>query len=360
MVIWRSFFWMVRRERVSDIPRAFKLAELFHRDYALGLEKKDDGSGFRRVDMAAQILDFYREYPQIDDEKIEILLEIFRNLREWKGGRNYANYAQIMRLAFLNRDKELAEEAKKEVEKMDGRFNCYVCFYGKPMLQYCVLHEDEEGILEMAAKICERSIPVKYHWCFDKCSQANEEELKSLVLQDCLNTGEGRMFARLWKGWRQVFEEPETGEGRDAKKVLFHSLAGDWSRQEERLRLAEKNDRDRREGRETPLDCLYWSLGWHCYFRMLDAQGIKAVEMRLGEDKERREWACRETAEYFEEQADLLGERMDRARKRFDYARVKRAYEECLVFREQEASVGERDFVGGNCLSGAQSSGNGK
>lgn len=142
--------------------------------------------------------------------------------------------------------------------------------------------------------------------------------------------------------------------------MLFHSLAGDWSRQEERLRLAEKNDRDRREGRETPLDCLYWSLGWHCYFRMLDAQGIKAVEMRLGEDKERREWACRETAEYFEEQADLLGERMDRARKRFDYARVKRAYEECLVFREQEASVGERDFVGGNCLSGAQSSGNGK
>lgn len=355
-----QLFWMVRRERVSDIPRAFKLAELFHRDYALGLEKKDDGSGFRRVDMAAQILDFYREYPQIDDEKIEILLEIFRNLREWKGGRNYANYAQIMRLAFLNRDKELAEEAKKEVEKMDGRFNCYVCFYGKPMLQYCVLHEDEEGILEMAAKICERSIPVKYHWCFDKCSQANEEELKSLVLQDCLNTGEGRMFARLWKGWRQVFEEPETGEGRDAKKVLFHSLAGDWSRQEERLRLAEKNDRDRREGRETPMDCLYWSLGWHCYFRMLDARGIKAVEMRLGEDKERREWACRETAEYFEEQADLLGERMDRARKRFDYARVKRAYEECLVFREQEAFVGERDFVGGNCLSGAQSSGNGK
>ena len=37
--------------------------------------------------------------------------------------------------------------------------------------------------------------------------------------------------------------------------------------------------------------------------------------------------------EYFEKQADALGGRMAQARKRFDYAGVKRTYEECLPFR---------------------------
>lgn len=372
---WETYFcnvaqllWLVQRRKTKDISRAFKLAEFFHRDYALGLAENDDGSGFRRVDAAALILDFYREYPQIDDEKIEVMLGIFRNLREWKGGGNYSNYAQVMKLAFLNRDKELAEEAKEKVEKVDGRFNCYVCFYGKPMLEYYVLHEDEEGILEMVARIRRRSIPIKYHWCFDKCSRAKEEELKSEVLQDCLNAGHSQMFARLFQAWKQVFEEPETGEIWVANKVFFHSLAGDWSRLEERLRLAEQDDRDRQEGKETPLESLYRSLCWYCYFRMLDKRGVKAVWMKLGEEgqtvgaeggeagiseqddrtepkvqsgeafspkpeKGCRKWACLEAAEYFEKQADALGGRMAQARKRFDYAGVKRTYEECLPFR---------------------------
>lgn len=371
---WEVYFcdmaellWLVRRTRVNDIPRAFKLAEIFHRDNVLGLENGEDGSGFWRVDLAARILDLYREYPQIDDGKIEIMLRIFRDLRERKGGGNYGNYSQIMKLALLNQDKELAREARKGIERVDGEINCYVCYYGKPMLDYHVLFEEEEEIWELVTRIGERSIPKKYHWCFNICEMANKKSMASRVLQDCLKAGCSQMFARFFKEWKQLFEEWGTGEVRDTPMVLFHSLAGDWSRLEERLRLAEQDDRDRQEGKETPLDCLYWSLCWYCYFRMLDKRGVKAVWMELGPEgqmdqedggeagisgkngnagpegrsgeafsprpeKGYRKWACLEVAEYFEKQADVLGGRMDRARKRFDYARVKRTYEECLTF----------------------------
>ena len=45
----------------------------------------------------------------------------------------------------------------------------------------------------------------------------------------------------------------------------------------------------------------------------------------------KRQWSCMEAAEYFERQADLLGEQMDKARKKFGYSKVKRCYEECLL-----------------------------
>ena len=108
--------------------------------------------------------------------------------------------------------------------------------------------------------------------------------------------------------WRHLYEAPETGGEKVTYRVLFHSLAGDWSDFEERLRLAEKDDQDRREGKETPLDCLYWSLCWYCYFRMLERRGTGTVWMKLGEDGS-REWTCLEAAAYFEEQADCWGHR---------------------------------------------------
>lgn len=324
-------FWLIRRNGVNDLRRAFQLAELFHRDNALHLGEEAGKSAQEwRVQVTAQILGFYLEYPQIDDGKIQHMLDIFREFHERYGSEwNNGDYQKIMCLAKLNRDKELAEEAKRKLERGDYENWCYVCYYGLQMIGYYVLCEDPEGVEELIARLCEQAIPVKYRWCFHLCESAKEGELVYEALLDCLKIGRSRMFARFFAKWRHLYEAPETGGEKVTYRVLFHSLAGDWSDFEERLRLAEKDDRDRREGKETPLDCLYWSLCWYCYFQMLERRGTGTVWMKLGEDGS-RERTCLEAAAYFEEQADLLGAQMNQARRRFDYESVKRTHEECF------------------------------
>ena len=113
------------------------------------------------------------------------------------------------------------------------------------MIGYYVLCEDPEGVEELIARLCEQAIPVKYRWCFHLCESAKEGELVYEALLDCLKIGRSRMFARFFAKWRHLYEAPETGGEKVTYRVLFHSLAGDWSDFEERLRLAEKDDRDR-------------------------------------------------------------------------------------------------------------------
>ncbi|MCI8660599.1 MAG: hypothetical protein HFG54_10215 [Lachnospiraceae bacterium] len=325
-------FWLVRRSGVNDLRRAFQLAELFHRDNALHVGEQAGSSAQEwRVQVTAQILGFYLGYPQIDDGKIQHMLDIFREFHERYGSEwNNGDYQKVMSLAKLNRDKELAKEAKRKLERGDYENWCYVCYYGLQMIGYYVLCEDPEGVEEMIGRLCERVIPVKYRWCYNLCESAKEEELVYEALLDCLKIGRSRMFARFFARWQHLYETSEAGGTNVTHRVLFHSLAGDWSDLKERLRLAEKDDQDKREGKETPLDCLYWSLCWYCYFQMLERQGTGTVWMKLGED-ESREWTCLEVTAYFEKQADLLGEQMDQARKRFEYDRVKRTYEECFL-----------------------------
>ena len=67
---------------------------------------------------------------------------------------------------------------------------------------------------------------------------------------------------------------------------------------------------------------------------MMDEDGAGNVSLLLGGNAEsRREYSCREAAEYFERQADLLGAQMDRARERFHYSNVKKAFAESLQYR---------------------------
>lgn len=354
-------FWLILRDGEKDLRRAFRLAELFHRDSALHIGEQAGRTAQEwRTQVTAQILGFYLEYPQIDDKKIRQMLDVFREFHERYGSEwNNGDYQKVMSLAKLNRDRELAEEAKRKLERADYENWCYVCYYGLQMIGYHVLREDPEEVEEMIARLCEKAIPVKYRWCFDQCETAKEAELVHAAILDCLMIGRSRMFARFFEKWRGLYEEADPGEDGDTYRVLLHSLAGDWSRTDERLRLAEKDDRDRREGKRTPLDCLYSSLCWYCYFQMLKEQGTETVWMELGEEEAAgvftytdesevreeqkdqsnrvesaeagRQWLCLEVAAYFERQADLLGEQMDRARKRFEYAKVKRTHEECFL-----------------------------
>lgn len=159
--------------------------------------------------------------------------------------------------------------------------------------------------------------------------------MKDIVLMNCLALGEIEQFGRYFARWQELYQKPRQGEEDDTFNIFFRALAGDWSQQKERLLLAEFDDRERREQKQTPLDSLNWLLCWYGYFKMMDDDGAGKVSLLLGGDAEedRREYSCREAAEYFERQADLLGEQMDRARERFCYGELKKGFEECLQYR---------------------------
>ena len=365
-----KLFWLIRRARINDIPLAFKLAEMFHQDREqhLGEETSQFARGWR-VNLAAKILAFYLEYPQIDDRKIHHMLEIFLEYEEKYGSQwNYGDYEKIMRLAVLNKDKELARKAAKKLKVLDFKSWCYVCYYVTPMMEYYMLEEDFESVQELVLQVYEKTVPKKYQWSFSDCQMAGETIVYT-ALEDCLKYGNSQMFGKCFAIWRSFYENPQEEEITDTFEVLFHSLAGDWSKIEERLRLAENDDKDRRLHKETPLDCLYWSLCWYCYFQMLEKQGVKSVELELGEElppdnkekgirirsrdkgmklagnncsgskedsfnSRKRLWSCAEASRYFEEQADFLGEQMGQARKNFGYEIVKKTFEESFIEKE--------------------------
>lgn len=334
-----KLFWYIRRSSVNNIPLALKISEMFHHDYE---QRVGEGVGpFARewrVDLAAKILSFYCEYPQIDDGKIARMLAIFRDCEARYGSDwNYGDYTEVMELALFNRDKELAKEAAKKLEKamFADHCYCYVCTYARPMIGYHILHNEYEETVELVSRVCRKAIPARYRWCFERCQQANEEDMKDIVLMNCLALGEIGQFGRFFVRWQELYRKPRQGKADDTFNIFFRALAGDWSQQKERLLLAEQDDRERREQKETPLDSLNWALCWYCYFKMLDEDGTGCVRLLLGGDAEedRREYSCREAAEYFERQADLLGEQMDRARERFCYGELKKGFEECLQYR---------------------------
>ena len=342
-----QYLWFTRRRAVKDTQKRLQLSEMFHRD-CMRYQDEEIGAFGRewQTNTAAEILRFYLDFPQIDDAKMEQMLGIFQDYvqrygRSW----NYGDYNEVMWMALTNQDRQLAETARKKMAKADFWYRCYACYYGRPMIGYYVLHEDIEGIEEIIARICGRMLPEKHQWFYATCENCQEIELVSTALECCLKYGRNdELFRQIFAKWKAFYQDPEPGEIKDAYRVLFHALAGDWSRGEEYLCLAETNDREAREKREAPLDSLYWALCWHCYFRILDRNGVKTVRIRLGgiedkfaKDKEKQEKEnlperlCLDVAEYFERQADELGAQMDRARKRFDYARVKRTHEACFL-----------------------------
>lgn len=114
-----KLFWYTRRSTVNNISLALKISEMFHFDYEQHVgENAGTFAGEWRVDLAARILSFYCEYPQIDDSKIARMLDIFRDCETRYGSDwNYGNYTEIMTLALLNRDEDLAKESANKLKK---------------------------------------------------------------------------------------------------------------------------------------------------------------------------------------------------------------------------------------------------
>ena len=93
---WKVYFYdmmrlfrLSRRDKINDIPLTFQVAEMFHQDYALHLNEK---IGYLKKNwhnlipsLASMILRFYLDYPQIDDQKINRMLEIFLECEDYYG-----------------------------------------------------------------------------------------------------------------------------------------------------------------------------------------------------------------------------------------------------------------------------------
>ncbi len=329
--VMSKLFWFSRRTEVNNIRLSFQIAEMFHQDYQsrLGERLSDFGREYI-VNLAGNILEFYGGFPQIDDLKLEQMLKIFRECEAIYGSDwNCGDYTAVMYLALLNKDMKLAEEAADKLKKTPFINWCYMCTYGRPMIGYYILHNDLEMTVDWIYQLIDREMPKKYQWFLKKCQQAEAEDLVDLALQYSLWLGNIPAFHKFFHEWREIYQKPEK-EVEDTHDVLFHAVGGDWSHQEERVQLAQQDDRDMREQRETPLDCFYWFLCWHCYFILLDRKGVRSVSIELGEEG-KHEWSCLDVAQYFERQADIIGEQMDRARKQFRYKEVKHCYKECCL-----------------------------
>ncbi|MCI8518185.1 MAG: hypothetical protein HFG75_15165 [Hungatella sp.] len=331
--VMNQLFYVSKRNPEAWTQTAFWVANLFHQDMAGHLSAFEGEGSYWKFVLASNILLFYLRYPQIDDKNMERMLLLFQE-QEHRCGydrRKNNNYHAVMDLALFNRDVPMAETARRKLEHGDYEYCCYACFYGRPMIGYYVLHEDFEGVEEIIRLLCEKSIPINYRKYFDRCVVSEEKDLVGAALLRCLKLGRSRLFERIFRRWGQIFGEPGEETEKDVWLMLFHGLAGDWSWDKEGLQQAALDDRNRREQKVPPLNSLYQMLCWYCCFRMLDARGSGKVRLESDDiPGEGRERTFPEAAEYFEQQADLLGGQMDRARKRFGYQTIKTTFETCF------------------------------
>lgn len=331
-------FYLVCRDDVMNTKEAFKLAELYHHDYPLYMDQamaEDSGTGHLSYCICTHIVEFYQSYPQITDEKMDQMLKLFyENDSRYGVKYNTCNYRVILRLGIFNHDSDMVRRARMKLEATDYTYNCYICFYAKQIIGYYIYNDDYDGMLEIIQRICEKSIPDRYKWCYEKCEDRDETDLVSIALDDCLKQGRDNLFLRLFSEKIHIYRQPDM-DIKLTHVAVFHALAGDWSILDKSLRLAETDNRKRQQNEQTPLGSLYDALYWTCFFQLLDNRGIHTVSLAIDDSSpESREeesvWASLEAAAYFERQADLTGTRMEASRKRFQYESVKQTFQKCL------------------------------
>ena len=82
-------------------------------------------------------------------------------------------------------------------------------------------------------------------------------------------------------------------------------------------------------------------LYWHCYFELLDKSGVHEAVCEMPElsGDENGKISCAALSRYFEEKADDLGMKFERARAKFDYTFLKRSCRECAGLEEFDGNL---------------------
>lgn len=327
-----KLLYFLRLPGVNNYKDAFKIAELYHHDYPLYREQAEASSpymGNTSYNICELIMSLYLDYPQITDDKMEQMLNLFYENVSWYGSQyNNYNYRCIMNLGLMNHDRDMVNTARRKLDAADYSYNCYVCYYVKSMLGFYIMDDDYDGLSRLITNVCEKTIPVKYRGCYDMCEGADELTLVTHALAYCLNIGSSGLFKQMFADRGHVFLLPE--EEPCVRDIVFHALAGNWLDENVCLQLADSDNSRWKQHRETPYEIIKDALYWYCYFQMLDRKGIHMVRLDLADDAG-KDWTCPDAAAYFLCQADLIGSQMEKARRRFDYGRMKRTYEECLL-----------------------------
>lgn len=341
-IVIYELFYMLQRE--NEYIKLIKYAEIFYHDSELYMDRaaavcRDLKLGDYCIWSYNMIYQAYQKYPQITDEKLDEFFEKYNAVCTKYGSKiNY--YSDLLKLALLYGDKEMAAENKKLFEQYEIK-SCYLCKM-KTVIGYYLLCEDYESADHMIEQIRTRSIPKKHMWCYNHCYLAEEKELISAVLNYCLLFGRSTYFHKLLEANKDLFEFKKE-EDCAMNDICYYICCQNWSLIDEDIKAAKDDILDWKKNKQSFLGYIYDCLSWHCYFTLLgkhikeDDTVIQDIEdvladlaKEIGIEDENAESLISSISEFFEKEADKLGAQMSASRKKFDYEALKQSWHECM------------------------------
>lgn len=330
--IYYMLFLQLHNHNYKEMVR---YAEVYYRESALHMEQ--ELPNYRDTDMAVNniyiydmIFEAYYCYAQIDDAKMELFMENFRDAVFRYGG-DELYYDDEMLLGILYRDVDRAKAAAGNYLKHENEINsCYVCRH-KNYLKQLILAGQEQQAEELMQRLIHKDIPKKYQWCYLYCQNAVSDEMYIIVLETCIQCGKTDTFHYIFeKYWRELPPEKQWDSEGDSFRRMLCALDGYFDRLGEDLREAEEAGDAERYATVENMEIF---LGWWCYFILLDRSGVHEVSITLPEPGagENGLVPTRTVSSYMEKQADSYGRSFARARAQFDYDARKESYRECVL-----------------------------
>ncbi len=340
---WYVYFYalydiLYLNKRQSQQKEVVKYAEIYYRDYALHMDRElpnypNTEMAMLNVYIYTLIFEAYYEYYQIDDAKMEIFMQQYKQIVQKYGGQyNYYYHRDKLKLALIYRDLDGARIAAHDFLKYERDIiSCYICAHD-PYLEYLLLSDQIQQAEKLMLDLLHKNIPEKHQWCYKYCESAQSDRMYKNILYNCRNAGNTKAFHYFYeKYWLSLPYESRCASTAYNFKKLLCAYEGCFDRLEDDLRQAEEIVQD--EKTDTTLDVIKSALNWWAYFILLDRSGIHKVKIELPElqmDEEGQVFSLAVSA-YMEKKANDYGRRFSQARSGFKYERLKESYQNCIL-----------------------------
>lgn len=342
--LYEILYEAVRCDNYADI---IKYAEVYYKESALHMDRElpnypNTNMAFLNTWIYDMIFDAYYLYHQIDDAKMTLFMKNFEEAA-LKYGKTYLYYEDEMVLGALYRDEEMLEHGLKYFKKYeDQMLSCYVCGH-KQYIPYYLFHDRQDMAEEFMRTVIEKRIPAKHQWCYRYCQEAESGAMYATLLYNSILLGKTGAFRYFYKKyWKK---QPKAARRGKADR-WYHSLSryccaigGDFSQSEGDLHLAKEDVQN--SIKNNTVNNMEHFLYWHCYFELLDKSGVHEAVCEMPELScdENGKISCAALSRYFEEKADDLGMKFERARAKFDYTFLKRSCRECAGLEEFDGNL---------------------
>lgn len=316
--------------------KVIQYAEVFYKACSLYLEEAlalcpDSDLAITVSFTYSYIFKNYSQFYQIDDQKMDYFWKHYRHIVDQYGGeRDY--WECRMEYAFMMRDREMAAEAMAGIQKYPMELGCYICHNGA-LLESAMFFGDSEGVRRETDKILNREIPKQYLHQYNTCHNGTAFSQYYEVLERALRCGQSGIFLEFLPEAAALFkDEPDAGDKEDTLLCYFRACAGDFSSLEADLKVAaldlEKMDVN------TTTDAVDYSLSWYVYFILLCRKGVESVSLSaasplLPPSLPDGSYSCSGLSACFGQEADRLGALMQKSRRAFPYAALKKDYLAC-------------------------------